>query len=81
MSEIKCESYKNESICKWCKNESICKWCNDMKFKQEQINKIPVTEGLTPVRIKIECKSYKRKIKKQDGFWDNYYLTKNNTQY
>ena len=77
MSEIKCESYKNETICKWCKNENICKWCDDMKFKQEQINKMPV-EGLTPVRIKIECKSYEIKIEKQDGLWNGYYPTKNN---
>lgn len=55
MSEIKCKS---------CRNESICKWCNDMKFKQEQIDKIPVTRGLTPVRIEIECESYERKNKK-----------------
>lgn len=66
----------NEIKCKSCRNESICKWCSDMKFKQEQIDKIPITKGLTPVRINIECKSYERKTTKQDGFNSNFVFRK-----
>lgn len=67
MSELKCKS---------CRNENICKWCSDMKFKQEQIEKIPITKGLTPITINIECKSFERKALKQDGFNPNYVFRK-----
>lgn len=59
MSELKCRS---------CRNEKICKWCSDMKFKQEQIERIPVAKELTPITISIVCKNFERKALKQDGF-------------
>lgn len=64
----------NELKCKNCKNENICKWCSDMKYKQEQIDKIPITKGLTPITINIECKSFERKALKENGFNTNYIL-------
>ena len=57
----------SELICTNCRNEDICKWCSDMKFKQEQVDNIPVTKELTPVTINIDCKSFQRKALKQDG--------------
>lgn len=39
-----------------------------MRFKQEEVSKIPVYKGLTPIRINITCVNYERKTLKQDSF-------------
>ena len=66
----------NELKCKSCRDESICKRYSDMKFKQEQVNNIPITEEITPITINIECKRFERKALKQDGFNPNYVFRK-----
>lgn len=65
---IKNGSYQENHKCEDCKNEDICKWCDDMKFKQEEVLKIPITKGLTPININITCRNFEKKAQRQDGF-------------
>ena len=61
-------NYQENHKCEECRHQSICKWCDDMRVKQEEVSKIPVCKGLTPIRINITCVNYERKTLKQDGF-------------
>lgn len=62
------DKFQEAHKCEDCKNLSICKWCEDMRMKQEEVSKIPVCKGLTPISINVTCESFQRKVTKQDGF-------------
>lgn len=61
-------NYQENHKCENCRFSDICKWCGDMKMKQEEVLKIPLCKGLTPIRINITCRNFENKIQKQDGF-------------
>lgn len=62
------KNYQENHKCEDCKNSDICKWCDDMKMKQEEVSKIPLCKGLTPISINVTCKNFNRKATRQDGF-------------
>ena len=53
--------YVEENKCEKCENINICKWCEEMKSTREQVNSIPKVKGLTPIKVKITCDSFKSK--------------------
>lgn len=69
------DEFQEAHRCENCKNLSICRWLDDMKIKQEEVSKIPVCKGLTPININITCESFERRPMRQDGinFAQSYY--------
>lgn len=68
---LKTNGFLNNHKCENCKHSNICKWCEDMKIKQEDVAKIPVTKELTPIRIHVSCDSFEHIPTRQEGLnWD-----------
>lgn len=61
-------TYIEENNCDKCENIDICKWCEEMKITQEYVNNIPKVKVLTPIRIKVTCDSFKKKIEVPHGW-------------
>jgi hypothetical protein len=52
--------------CEKCENMNICKFVSDMKKAKHQVEHIGVP-ALSPIKIHINCSSFKQQGRKQDG--------------
>lgn len=60
--------YNEEHNCNDCQLEEICKWYEEMQRNKEEVNKIAVCKGLTPITITVKCNKFQRKNELQGGF-------------
>ena len=54
--------------CVNCQSKEICKWCEEMQRNKEEVNKIAICKGLTPIFITVKCNKFQRKNEIQGGF-------------
>ena len=61
-------TYIEENKCEKCENSNICKWCGEMKSTREYVDSMPKVKGLTPIKIRVMCDSFRDKKEVPHGW-------------